>query len=127
MPFSVITAARTALPLFLASTLTSFSAPAPAKTAAPALTLLQELKSQAVSNLIISPHGSLLYTSFNSQRGDATVGSYQINSGDTLSPMPLLREAGLPASDGLPAVSVPLPPVAEITDIDIQRASFGVL
>jgi diguanylate cyclase (GGDEF)-like protein/putative nucleotidyltransferase with HDIG domain len=31
-------------------------------------------------------------------------------------------------TDGLPAVSVPLPtPAAEITDVDIQRAGFGVL
>jgi diguanylate cyclase (GGDEF)-like protein/putative nucleotidyltransferase with HDIG domain len=30
-------------------------------------------------------------------------------------------------TDGLPAISVPLPPAAEITEIDIQRAGFGVL
>jgi hypothetical protein len=30
-------------------------------------------------------------------------------------------------TDGLPAVSVPLQPVQEITEIDIQRAGFGVL
>jgi diguanylate cyclase (GGDEF)-like protein len=30
-------------------------------------------------------------------------------------------------TDGLPAVSVPLQPAAEITEIDIQRAGFGVL
>jgi hypothetical protein len=31
-------------------------------------------------------------------------------------------------TDGLPALSVPLPaPAAEITEIDIQRAGFGVL
>jgi len=30
-------------------------------------------------------------------------------------------------TDGLPAISVPLAPAAEITEIDIQRAGFGVL
>lgn len=30
-------------------------------------------------------------------------------------------------TDGLPAISVPLSPAAEITEIDIQRAGFGVL
>ena len=30
-------------------------------------------------------------------------------------------------TDGMPALSVALPPAAEITEIDIQRAGFGVL
>ena len=30
-------------------------------------------------------------------------------------------------TDGLPAVSVPIAPAQEITEIDIQRAGFGVL
>ena len=39
----------------------------------------------------------------------------------------LLVQRAATGTDGIPAIAVPLPPAAEITEIDIQRAGFGVL